>query len=111
MRRLGSIQLPVLLACGVFVAGCGSRSTSRPTTTTAAAAITACKQRIEASALTGALKDELKKSCEEASGDGMTAQAQMTRREVCRKIVLKRTPPGPGRERGLAACALNTRNP
>jgi hypothetical protein len=41
----------------------------------------------------------------------MTAQAQVARREACRKIVLKRTPPGPARQRGLAACAVNSRYP
>jgi len=75
-------------------------------------AIAACKQRIDASALPAALKNELKKSCaEDPSGDGMTAQAQMTRREVCRKIVLKRIAAGPARQRGLAACAVNSRYP
>jgi hypothetical protein len=102
------------IALATVAAGCGSRETSRrgADPSTVEAAIASCKQRIEASALSATLKDELKKSCsQDASGDGMVSPAQKTRREVCRKIVLQRTPPGPARERGLAACALNTRNP
>jgi len=97
--------LAIVLA--TVVAGCGSHKTSRSD-----AAIVACKRRIEASALSAALKSELKQGCErDASVDGMASPDQMTRREACRKIVLTRTPPGPARERGLVACALNTRNP
>jgi hypothetical protein len=41
----------------------------------------------------------------------MTAQAQMARRAVCRNVVVKQTTPGPARQRGLAACAVNSRYP
>ena len=110
MRRLRSIQ--AFLACGLVAAGCGNQAASSPATTKVDAATAACTKRIDASALSPALKDDLKKSCKQgASGDGMASPVQKTRRDVCRKIVLQRTPPGPARERGLAACALNTRNP
>jgi len=95
------------IAVATVVAGCGSHHASRRD-----AAIASCKRQIEASALSSALKNELKHGCEQdASGDGMASPDQMTRREACRKIVLQRTPPGQARERGLAVCALNTRNP
>lgn len=97
----------IAIALATLVVGCGSHEASPRE-----AAIASCKRRIEASALSPALKNELKQGCEQdASGDGMASPDQMTRREACRKIVLKRTPPGPARERGLSACALNTRNP
>ena len=114
MRRLGWIQLPVLLACGLFAAGCGSSEVSHAQTTSprVEAGIAACTKRIDASVRSAALKDELKKSCTQAdSGDGMASPAQKTRREVCRKIVIERVPEGPARRRGLAACAVNTRYP
>jgi hypothetical protein len=95
------------IAVAAVATGCGSHEASRSD-----AAIAACKQRIDASAVSAALKNELKQSCEQdASADGMASPAQTTRREVCRKIVLKRTPPGPARQRGLAACAANSRYP
>ena len=110
MRRLGWIQ--AFLACGLVAAGCGSQAASTPATTKVEAAIAACTKRIDASALSPALKDELKKSCTQAdSGDGMASPAQKTRREVCRKIVIERVPEGPAQRRGLAACAVNTRYP
>jgi hypothetical protein len=97
----------IAIALATVAAGCGSHEASRRD-----AAIASCKRQIESSALSSDLKNELKQGCEQdASGDGMASPDQMTRREACRKIVLKRTPPGPARERGLAACALNTRNP
>jgi hypothetical protein len=85
VRRFGSIRLPALLACGVVAAGCGGSETTRATTTT--------------------------KLVVPLSADGMTSQRQKARREACRKLVLKRTPPGKARDRGLAACAVNTRYP
>ena len=71
------------IALATVAAGCGSHAASRPATTTV----------------------------DRAAVDGMTAQAQLARRAVCRKIVLKRTTPGPARQRGLAACAVNSRYP
>ena len=106
------------IALATVGVGYGSREASRSdtrastTTTRVEAAIETCHQRIEASVISKALKDELKKSCaQDPGGDGMTAQAQMARREVCRKVVLKQTRAGPARRRGLAACAVNTRYP
>ena len=72
------------IALATVAAGCGSHAASRPATTT-----------VDRPAVV----------------DGMTAQAQLARRAVCRKIVLKRTAPGPARQRGLAACAVNSRYP
>jgi hypothetical protein len=83
LKRLERIQLVMLFACGLLAVGCGSQAASRPATTTV----------------------------DRAGVDGMTAQSQIRRREVCRKIVLKRTPPGAARQRGLAACAFNSRYP
>jgi hypothetical protein len=85
VRRFGSIRLSALLACGVVAAGCGGSETNRATTAT--------------------------KLVAPVSPDGMTSQRQKARRDACRKLVLVRTPPGPARQRGLAACALNTRYP
>ena len=103
--RRGVCILAIALA--TVAAGCGSHEPTRRE-----AAVTACEDRVEASALYAALKDELRKGCaQDPSADGMTAQAQLTRRAVCRKIVLKRTTPGPARQRGLAACAVNSRYP
>ncbi|MEP6978341.1 MAG: hypothetical protein ABI948_09840 [Thermoleophilia bacterium] len=68
----------------LLAVGCGSHAANRPATTTVDRA---------------------------AAVDGMTAQAQKTRRAVCRKLVLQRTTPGPARHRGLAACAVNSRYP
>lgn len=103
--RRGLCILTIALA--MVATGCGGHEASSRDP-----AIAACERRIEASALSSALKKELKQRCEQdASGDGMASPDQMTRREACRKIVLERTPPGPARKRGLAACALNTRNP
>jgi hypothetical protein len=84
-RVLATRGISILaIAVATIAAGCGSQAASRPATTTVDRA---------------------------AGVDGMTAQAQLTRRAACRKIVLKRTTPGPARQRGLAACAVNSRYP
>lgn len=98
-----------------FVTGCGSGDGSGTTAARPTAreqAVASCERRIDASALAPALKAELKKTCaEDPAGDGMTSPDQETRRRVCRELVRARVPAGPARQRGLAACAVNTRNP
>jgi hypothetical protein len=115
VRRRLCIPLLAFVAFGLAVTGCGDDSKATETGTSSAAAeqaIASCKQKIDASALSAELKTELKKSCaQDPGGDGMASPDQMTRREACRKIVLKRMPPGPARQRGLAACAVNSRYP
>ena len=101
-----------LLAIVGLAVGCGRGDERTPRTTAQEQAVARCERRVDASALAPALKAELKKTCaEDAAGDGMTSPDQETRRRVCRELVIARVPRGPERRRGLAACAVNTRNP
>jgi hypothetical protein len=111
MKRL-LLALTALLACGALAAGCGGDdddsdgSSEAPAVTETApaddggsveAAAEACKDGVEKNP--GQLSEaEIEQLCEDA------ANARYPSLEICKQVVKKKVPEGPGRDAALEAC-------
>ena len=132
MTRRPYLQLAVLLAALLVVAGCGSSSkktsstggasttapsttaptTSAPSTTSTPPggavggqkAVAACKSSIDRSPqLTSSDKAELKKVCAKAASGDVQA-ARKAAADVCVKVAERAIPAGSARDQAVAAC-------
>jgi len=127
MKRTSTAWLAVALAGGVFVAGCGSSSTTSQTTSQPAAtspaastatgtpsvpstqaglaAVAACKAAIQAqSVLPSSAKAKLEGVCSKAAS-GDQAAVKKVAQEICEEVINRSpVPPGSAREQALAAC-------
>jgi hypothetical protein len=119
MFRQPSKWLVVVLASGVFVAGCGSSSSSSSSTTSGstgtssitvptgagvAQAIASCKSVVQkAPTLSSTTKAKIEGICEKAGTD--PAAARTAAKEVCVEVVnASPIPSGSIKEKALAAC-------
>jgi hypothetical protein len=122
MFRQPSKWLVVVLASGVFVAGCGSSSSSSSSTTSGstgtsstssitvptgagvAQAIAACKAVVQkAPTLSSTTKAKIEGICEKAGTD--PAAARTAAKEVCVEVInASPIPSGSIKEKALAAC-------
>jgi hypothetical protein len=117
MFRQPSKWLVVVLASGVFIAGCGSSSSSSSSTTSGstgsitlptgsgvAQAVAACKSVVQkASTLSSTTKAKIEGICEKAGTD--PAAARTAAKEVCVEVInASPIPAGSLKEKAIAAC-------
>ena len=115
MRARPTYLIALALLAAALLAGCGggSSSTQAPasiptvpganTSAAGEAAVTACKQAVQAQSVSASVKSKLEGICQKAAS-GNTADVKKAAQEACEEIANSTVPAGPAREQVLASC-------